>query len=91
MKENKIFKSLNRPILPLGVTDSFLIFLGLIFISFFWFFFVVSLWLIPVAIILVGFLYFLAKNKIRKDPKYFLILYKSIKKDGLKSLLNYKK
>lgn len=91
MKENKIFKSLNRPILPLGVTDKFLIFLGVIFISFFWFFFVVSLWLIPMAISLVFFLYFFGKIKIKSDTKYFLILYKSIKKDGFKNYINYKK
>lgn len=91
MQEHKIFKALNRPVLPLGVTDKYLIFLGAVFISFFWFFFAISLWLIPISVLLIVTLYYYGKRKIKNDSKYFLILSNSLKKDGFKKKLVFRK
>jgi type IV secretory pathway VirB3-like protein len=91
MKEHKVFKSLNNPILPLGVTDKYLIFLGFFFILNSFFFYVISLWLIPAIITIILFLYLFGKKKIKQDSRYFLILFKSIKNHGFKKELRYKK
>ena len=81
---HKIFTSLIKPPMPLGLTQSYIMFLMIAAAIPLPFVFIVSPYLLVTDIVLISGLFFLGKRRLKKDWQYFDVIYGIWQKDGFR-------
>lgn len=78
---HKIFTSLIKPPLPLGLTQGYIAFLLIIAGMFLPFILYVGIWVIGIVCALLLILFFFGKYKIKDDWQYFAVLWGVMKRE----------
>lgn len=85
---HKIYNSLIKPPLPLGVTKEYIIFLFIVSSLFLSLILYISIWITIIFLFVLLSLFFYGIKKTKEDWQYFQVLANIIKEDGL---LNFNK
>lgn len=80
---HKIYNSLIKPPLPLGITKEYLIFLFIVSSIFLSLILYISIWITVLFIFVLFGLFFYGIKKTKEDWQYFQVLANIIKRDGL--------